>query len=80
MARVELIDRYRFLALALAGSAALHAAVMVSVRARLESADDTEDFLKPDNWEGRADIWKLDPKAKTLVGETTEGSSRITVR
>ncbi len=40
MARVELIDRYRFLALALAGSAALHAAVMVSVPARLESADD----------------------------------------
>ena len=32
--------------------------------------DDTEDFLKPDNWEGRADIWKLDPKTRTIVGET----------
>lgn len=35
-------------------------------------ADDTDDFLKPENWEGRSDIWKLDPKAKTVVGETTE--------
>jgi len=35
-------------------------------------ADDTEDFLKPDNWEGREDIWKLDPKTKTVVGETKE--------
>jgi hypothetical protein len=35
-------------------------------------ADDTDDFLKPDNWQGREDIWKLDPKAKTIVGETTE--------
>jgi hypothetical protein len=33
-------------------------------------ADDTEEFLKPENWEGRDDIWKLDPKAKTIVGET----------
>jgi hypothetical protein len=32
--------------------------------------DDTDDFLKPDNWEGRADIWKLDPKTRTIVGET----------
>jgi len=35
-------------------------------------ADDTEDFLKPENWEGRTDIWKLDAKAKTVVGETME--------
>ena len=35
-------------------------------------ADDTEDFLKPDNWEGRSDLWKIDAKAKTVVGETTE--------
>lgn len=35
-------------------------------------ADDTEDFLKADNWEGRKDIWKLDAKAKTVVGETME--------
>ena len=33
-------------------------------------ADDTADFLKPENWEGRDDIWKLDPKTKTVVGET----------
>src|SRR5258707_233693 len=37
MTRAELIDRYRFLGLALAGSAALHAAVMVGVPAREES-------------------------------------------
>jgi hypothetical protein len=35
-------------------------------------ADDTDEFLKPDNWEGRTDIWKLDPKTKTVVGETME--------
>ena len=35
-------------------------------------ADDTDDFLKPENWEGREDIWKIDPKAKTVVGETTK--------
>ena len=34
-------------------------------------ADDTDEFLKPENWEGREDIWKLDPKARTVVGETT---------
>lgn len=33
-------------------------------------ADDTEDFLKPENWEGNNDIWKLDPKTKTIIGET----------
>jgi hypothetical protein len=33
-------------------------------------ADDTEDFLKSENWEGRDDIWKIDPKTKTIVGET----------
>jgi 3-keto-disaccharide hydrolase len=38
----------------------------------LGRADDTDEFLKPDNWEGRSDIWKLDPKARTVVGETTE--------
>ena len=38
----------------------------------LGRADDTEAFLKPDNWEGRTDIWKIDPKAKTVVGETME--------
>ena len=33
-------------------------------------ADDTADFLKPDNWEGRADIWKIE--GTTVVGETKE--------
>ena len=36
MTRAGLIDRYRFPGLALAGSAALHAAVMVGVPARVE--------------------------------------------
>ena len=31
-------------------------------------ADDTEDFLKPENWEGRSDIWKLEKNS--VVGET----------
>lgn len=35
-------------------------------------ADDTEEFLKPENWEGRKDIWTLDPAKKTVVGETKE--------
>src|SRR5262245_14915112 len=35
-------------------------------------ADDTDDFLKADNWEGRTDIWKIDPQKKTIVGETME--------
>lgn len=38
----------------------------------LVRADDTADFLSPDNWEGRSDIWKIDPKAKSIVGETTK--------
>ncbi len=35
-------------------------------------ADDTEDFLKSDNWQGRTDLFKIDPSAKTIVGETME--------
>ena len=35
-------------------------------------ADDTDDFLKPENWHGRADLFKLDPAGKTIVGETME--------
>jgi hypothetical protein len=50
----------------------LPAAVLLVVVNAAARADDTEDFLKPENWEGRADIWKLDPKARTIVGETTE--------
>ena len=33
-------------------------------------ADDTEEFLKPSNWEGRSDIWKIEKG--TIVGETKE--------
>lgn len=40
MTRAELVHRYRFLAVALAGSAAIHAAVMVGVPARPESPDE----------------------------------------
>lgn len=35
-------------------------------------ADDTADFLNPANWHGRADLFKLDPATRTIVGETTE--------
>jgi hypothetical protein len=33
-------------------------------------ADDTADFLKPSNWEGREDLWTV--KGNTIVGETKE--------
>ena len=48
----------------------LPAVLAALVLAPAVRADDTEEFLKPENWEGRDDIWKLDPKAKTIVGET----------
>ena len=35
-------------------------------------ADDTEEFLKPENWEGLPGLWTLDQKTKTIVGETKE--------
>jgi hypothetical protein len=35
-------------------------------------ADDTEEFLKPENWEGLPGLWTIDPKTKTIVGETKE--------
>ena len=50
----------------------LLAALAVAWGAAGARADDTEDFLNPDNWHGRADLFKLDPKAKTIVGETME--------
>ena len=56
-----------FLSMPLAALAALLLAPAPVVR-----ADDTEDFLKPENWEGRSDIWTLDPKTKTVVGETKQ--------
>lgn len=33
-------------------------------------ADDTADFLKPSNWEGRTDIWTI--KGGSIIGETKE--------
>src|SRR5215204_1374163 len=47
-------------------------AVVLLAAGNAARADDTEDFLKPENWEGRADLFKLDPKARTIVGETME--------
>ncbi len=35
-------------------------------------ADDTDDFLKSENWQGLDGLWKIDAQAKTIVGETTE--------
>lgn len=40
---------------------------LVPVGAR---ADDTADFLKPANWEGRTDIWSI--KDGSIIGETKE--------
>ena len=50
----------------------LPVAMAALVFAPVVRADDTDEFLKPDNWEGRSDLWKLDPKARTVVGETKE--------
>lgn len=44
--------------------------VALLLAAPVVRGDDTEDFLKPDNWEGREDIWKVE-KGK-IVGETKE--------
>ncbi len=38
--------------------------------APLVRADDTADFLKPDNWEGRKDLWKVEKGS--IIGETVE--------
>jgi hypothetical protein len=43
---------------------ALAALVLAPTAAR---ADDTEEFLKPDNWEGLTAYWKVDAKAKTVT-------------
>src|SRR5687768_16224474 len=50
----------------------LPVALVALLAPALGRADDTDEFLKPDNWEGRSDLWKLDPTARTVVGETTE--------
>jgi hypothetical protein len=48
----------------------LAAAVLALCPASPAIADDTEDFLKPDNWVGRADVWKIEKGS--IVGETKE--------
>jgi hypothetical protein len=48
----------------------LIAAALFALPARAARADDTEDFLKPENWEGRTDIWKIEKGS--IVGETKE--------
>lgn len=50
----------------------LFVAALMIAASSVAQADDTEEFLKPENWQGRDDIWKLDPKARTIVGETKE--------
>jgi hypothetical protein len=47
--------------------AAVLALAPAGTRADDKKADDTAEFLKPDNWEG-LDYWKLDPKERTVVG------------
>ncbi|HEY3787529.1 MAG TPA: DUF1080 domain-containing protein, partial [Urbifossiella sp.] len=46
------------------------AAAILLLPARPARADDTSDFLKPDNWEGRTDIWRIEDG--TVIGETKE--------
>jgi hypothetical protein len=49
------------------------AAVLLAALALIPAAsraDDTAEFLKPDNWEGRTDLWKVENGA--IVGETKE--------
>lgn len=46
------------------------AAALFALPAGSIRADDTEDFLKPENWEGRKDIWTIGKNS--IVGETKE--------
>jgi hypothetical protein len=48
----------------------LIAVALIAAPARSARADETEDFLKPDNWEGRTDIWKIEKGS--VIGETKE--------
>lgn len=48
----------------------LIAAALIALPAGSLRADDTEDFLKPENWEGRKDIWTIGKNS--IVGETKE--------
>jgi hypothetical protein len=47
----------------------LMAVVAISPAPRI-LADDTSDFLKPENWEGLPGLWKID--GSTVIGETKE--------
>lgn len=48
----------------------LFLAAAVVLTAPAVRADDTADFLNPDNWHGRADLWTI--KDGSVVGETKE--------
>src|SRR4051794_27993310 len=48
----------------------LFAAAILALPALSARADDTADFLNPDNWQGRTDIWSI--KDGVIVGETKE--------
>ncbi|QEL13557.1 3-keto-disaccharide hydrolase [Limnoglobus roseus] len=48
----------------------LFLAAVATLTASAVRADDTADFLNPDNWHGRTDIWTI--KDGTIVGETKE--------
>jgi hypothetical protein len=48
----------------------LLAAAVLALPVRAARADDTEDFLKPENWEGRSDIWRIENGS--IIGETKE--------
>jgi hypothetical protein len=48
----------------------LFAVALIALPSISARADDTEDFLKPDNWQGREDIWSI--KDGVVVGETKE--------
>jgi hypothetical protein len=48
----------------------LLAAAVAVLAAPAARADDTAEFLKPENWEGRTDLWKVE--GGSIVGETKE--------
>jgi hypothetical protein len=51
--------------------AALVPAAALALAPAPATADDTSDFLKPDNWEGLKEYWKVE--GTTIVGEAKEG-------
>jgi hypothetical protein len=71
MSRADFIDRYRFLAIAIAGSAALHAAVMVNVPTRVDSVAEPP---------GEAYSASLDPEAATAQPAAAPAAKPAPVR